>query len=108
MPRAHVNPSSVPHADLLPGSFGGFALPTSNTTYVPNQFFDVCLPHYSRGTVRIVAYMIRKTLGWCNADGEPQEKRRVISYTELERAGVARSMIHAALNEAVAGHFIKC
>ena len=89
-------------------SFGGFALPTNNTTYIPNQFFDVCLPHYSRGTIRVVAYMLRKTLGWCNADGEPQEKRRVISYRELERAGVARSMIHAALDEAVGGHFITC
>jgi hypothetical protein len=108
MSRAYVNPNSVPHRDLSPGSFGGFALPTSNTTYIPNQFFDVCLPHYSRGTVRVVAFMLRKTLGWCEADGEPQEKRRVISYGELERAGVARGMIRAALDEAVAGHFIVC
>ena len=36
-------------------AFTGFALPTSNTTYVPNQYFDVCLPHYSRGVVRLVA-----------------------------------------------------
>jgi hypothetical protein len=108
MPRLPNDRQHEQHPDGASVNFGGFALPRSNTTYVPNQFFDVCLPHYSRGTVRIVAYMIRKTLGWCDADGEPQEKRRVISYTELERAGVARSMIHAALNEAVGGHFIKC
>ena len=52
--------------------FTGFALPTSNTTYTPNQFFDVCLPHYPRGVVRLVAFMIRKTLGWCDEHGHPQ------------------------------------
>ena len=108
MSRAHGYLKSVSHPDLLPGGFGGFALPTSNTTYVPNQFFDVCLPHHSRGTVRVVAYMLRKTLGWCDADGEPQEKRRVISYGELEKAGVSRDMISAALKDAVDAHFIRC
>jgi hypothetical protein len=88
--------------------FVGFAAPTSNTTYVPNQFFDVCLPHYSRGTVRVVAFMIRKSLGWCDANGEPQEKRRVVSYAEFEKVGVSRDMIRRALDEASAGHFIHC
>jgi hypothetical protein len=89
--------------------FRGFALPTSNTTYTPNQFFDVCLPHCSRGAVRLVAYMIRKTLGWCDAEGKPQAERFSVSYSELEsRAGISRDMIHSALNEAIAGHFIRC
>ncbi len=41
--------------------FTGYPAPTSNTTYTPNQFFDVVLRHSSRGCVRLVAYMIRKT-----------------------------------------------
>ncbi len=90
------------------GSFSGFAAPASNTTYLPNQFFDVCLPHSSRGVVRIVAYMLRKTLGWCDANGEPQDKRRVVSYSELEGVGLARGMIRKALDEAVASHFLTC
>ena len=55
-------------------TFTGFASPTSNTTYTPNQFFDVCLPNHSRGVVRLVGYMIRRTLGWCDANGNPQHE----------------------------------
>ena len=65
-----------------PTRFAGFALPTSNTTYTPNQFFDVCLPHQSRGVVRLVGYMIRKTLGWCDAHGNPQEQIIPVSYQD--------------------------
>lgn len=89
--------------------FAGFALPTSNTTYTPNQFFDVCLPHCSRGVVRLVGYMIRKTLGWCDSEGNPQHETVAVSYRELERnAGVSHSMVRQALVEAEAGGFIRC
>jgi hypothetical protein len=88
--------------------FRGFALPTSNTTYTPNQFFDVCLPHHSRGCVRLVAFLIRKTLGWCDADGNPQTERHLVSYADLEGAGINRDMIHAAIDEAIRYHFIRC
>lgn len=90
-------------------AFTGFLPPTSNTTYTPNQFFDVCLPHASRGTLRLVAYMIRKTLGWCDANGNPQESQIRVSYQALvDHAGISREMIRSALNEAIAGHFIRC
>jgi hypothetical protein len=90
-------------------AFAGFALPTSNTTYVPNQFFDVCLPHSSRGVVRLVGYLIRKTLGWCDEEGRPREEVHAVSYSDLiERAGVSRDMIRSAVDEAVQAHFIRC
>lgn len=89
--------------------FAGFAAPTSNTTFAPNQFFDACLPYYSRGVVRLVAYLIRKTLGWCDTQGNPQEEQISVSYRELiTKVGISRDMIRQALNEAVAGHFIEC
>src|SRR2546421_5359202 len=88
--------------------FAGFALPTTNTTYTPNQFFDVCLPHSSRGVVRLVAFMLRKTLGWCDANGLPQAEQHTVSYADLERAGISREMIRQALTEAIEGHFIRC
>jgi hypothetical protein len=89
--------------------FAGFAAPTSNTTFAPNQFFDACLPYHSRGVVRLVAYLIRKTLGWCDTQGNPQEEQISVSYRELiTKAGISRDMIRQALNEAVAGHFIEC
>lgn len=69
---------------------GGFHPPTSNTTYTPNQFFDVCLPNCSRGTLRLIGFMLRKTLGWCDANGNPQREQILISYNELIKySGIA-------------------
>ncbi len=97
------------HLESRDSRFAGFALPTSNTTYVPNQFFDVCLPHCSRGAVRLVGYLIRKTLGWCDAQGRPRAEVHAVSYAELiDRAGISRDMIRAAIDEALAGHFVRC
>ncbi len=88
--------------------FSGFALPTSNTTYTPNQFFDICMRNYSRGVVRLVAYLLRKTLGWSDRHGNPQAERHAVSYSELQAAGISRDMIRLALDEAINAHFIRC
>jgi len=100
--------SIAPVKNQNTATFAGFALPTSNTTYTPNQFFDVCLPHSSRGVVRLVGYLIRKTLGWCDAEGRPQTERHAVSYEDLERAGISRDMIRLAIDQAVEAHFITC
>jgi hypothetical protein len=90
-------------------TFAGFQPPTSNTTYTPNQFFDVCLPHASQGCLRVVAYLIRRTLGWCDALGNPQRERIEVSHRELERrAGISHAVIRGALDEAIAKHFVEC
>ncbi len=107
----HDNPAVVSlSSGAKPGRvFSGFAAPTSNTTFTPNQFFDACLPYHSRGVVRLVAYLIRKTLGWCDREGNPQEEEIAVSYRELiDKAGISRDMVRQALDEAVAGHFIEC
>jgi len=89
--------------------FGGFATPTSNTSYIPNQFFDVCLRHRSRGCVRVVAYLLRQTLGWSDSQGRPLRERFTFSYaTLIKDAGVGRDSIRAALAEAEQFHFIRC
>jgi hypothetical protein len=89
--------------------FPGFAAPTSNTTYTPNQFFDVCVPHYSRGVVRLIAFLIRQALGWCDTEGNPRHERIRVSYRELvSRAGIARSEIRKTLDAALQGGFIEC
>lgn len=92
-----------------PEGWNGYLPPTSSTTYTPNQFFDVVLPHSSRGVVRLVAYLIRKTLGWSDAQGRPQEPLVKVSYRELERkAGIAQSKLRQALQEAVDARFLSC
>ena len=52
-----------------PTPFQGFEPLTANFIYCPNQFFDVCLPHCSRGAVRFVAYLLLRTLGWRDENG---------------------------------------
>jgi hypothetical protein len=91
-----------------PQSFQGFALPTSNTLYCPNQFFDVCLPHSSRGCVRLVGYLLRQTLGWSDPEGKPLKTSHSLSYSQLEEAGISRDQIRPAIAEAVAARFIRC
>lgn len=90
-------------------AFKGYAPPTSSTTYTPNQFFDVVLPHASRGCLRLVAYLIRKTLGWSDEQGNPQNPEAHVSYNELiERAGISRGAIKEAIQEALDKRFIQC
>lgn len=89
--------------------FAGFRHLSANFTYTPNQFFDVCLPNYSRGVIRLVAYMIRQTLGYCDPDGRTQVQRVSVSYRELEEnAGIGHSAIRQAIDEAVTGNFLRC
>jgi len=102
----HVKNDS--HIGSTNAVFSGYSLPTSNTTYTPNQFFDLCLPYSSRGCVRLVSYMLRKTLGWSDSNGNPQEPITTISYSRLIRdAGISRGGISKAINEAIEKRFIK-
>lgn len=89
------------------GEFRGFEPLTSNYIYCPNQFFDVCLAHHSRGVVRLVSYILRKTLGWLDEDGVPLKQHIAISYREIiTSAGVSRGAIRTAVDDAIASGFI--
>jgi hypothetical protein len=105
--RLTSNPEWLPQQKLKP-AFLGFDSPQSNTTYCPNQFFDVVLPHYSRGVVRISGYLLYKTLAWNDGDGRPFQETHAVSYRELiEKAGVSRGALKEALKEAERGNFIR-
>ena len=90
-------------------SFQGFEPLTSNYVYCPNQFLDICLKSKNRGMVRIIAYVLRQTLGWLDENGQPIHQTVKISYRDLiEKAGVSRGAIGKALKLAVASGFIEC
>lgn len=89
--------------------FRGFKLPTSSTTYTPNQFFDVVLPNASRGCLRLVAFLIRKTLGWSDEHGNPVNEQTHVSYRELiDDAGISRGAIKDAIDEAIEKRYVEC
>lgn len=89
--------------------FSGYPAPTSNYTYTPNQYFDVLLPHFSRGAVRLSAYIIRKSLGWCDQQGKPQEAQVYITHNiAIREANVGRDAVRQAINELIDGRVIIC
>jgi len=90
--------------------FEGFKLPQSNTTYTPNQFFDLVLRDAkTTGIVRAVAYVLRKTLGWSNPDGSPQETDIITDYRHLmAEAGISRAKIRESLDVCLAKNYLTC
>lgn len=59
--------------------------------------------------VRIVAYVLRQTIGWLDKDGMPINQQIKVTYRELiEKAGVSRGAIGPAIQRAVAMGFIEC
>lgn len=108
-PVSQINKQTSTEKPVAGGAFEGFQALDANFLYCPNQFFDVCLPNHSRGTVRLVAYMLRQTLGWLNEHGEPVHEQVSIPYRRLiSRAGISRGAIRAAIDEAVEAGFISC
>jgi hypothetical protein len=105
-PASKNNDGKAPSSSA---SFQGFEPLKSNYVFCPNQFFDVCLKSKSRGMVRIVAYIIRQTLGWLDENGQPINETVKVSYRDLiEKAGVSRGAIGKALQQAVACGFLEC
>ncbi|MEX1028334.1 MAG: hypothetical protein WD049_10090 [Candidatus Paceibacterota bacterium] len=89
--------------------FEGFEPITGNFVYCPNQFFDVCLPHFPRGVVRIVGYVLRRTLGFVDARGEPIAETFRLPYSELiKEAGVGHDAIRDSIDRATKAGFIVC
>ena len=107
--KDQASPTHRTELTATAGAFQGFKPPTSSTTYTPNQFFDVVLPHASRGCLRLVAYLIRKTLGWSDEHGNPQNPNAHVTYRELiDSAGISRGAIKDAIEEALGNRFIDC
>lgn len=80
----------------------------ANFIYCPNQFFDVCLRHSSRGTARLVAFTLLKTLQWLDQSGEPLETTIAVAHSQLiSEAGISKGAIKPSLEDAFAGNFLE-
>lgn len=104
--------ADLPHqiiGDESPAAFPGFPPIDANFLYCPNQFFDLCLRHSSRGGVRLVAYLLRRTLGWLDRNGQPIEQQVSVTWKELiSEAGISRGAIRSAIDDAIKARFIVC
>jgi hypothetical protein len=107
-PEAQGARLELPLAPKHP-EFEGFAPLQSNTTYCPNQFFDVVLPHFPRGVLRLVGYVIYRTFAWSDRDGRPMSEQHKVSYRELiEKAGISRGALKEAIDQAMRGNLLQC
>lgn len=93
-----------PGADV---PFKGFPDFRSNVTFTPIQFFTLVIPHASRSTIRIVAFVLRQLLGWVDRDGNVMSSELRCSYQDfIEKAGVSRDGIAEAVQEAIDSRYI--
>ena len=105
--------TSLPLAGVAPSGrtelqFRGFPEFRSNVLYCPKQFFTVVVPHSSVNCIRVVAHMLRKTLGWVDENGDPLQEQHAFSYRDLEQAaGVSHSRLGEALDDALKFNFIR-
>lgn len=97
---AHQRPDVV--------EFQGFDPLEANYVYCPNQFLDLCIPNHSRGCVRIVGYILRRTLGWLDQQGNPLTEEIRVTWNELiQNAGVSRGAIAGAVKEAIDAGYLR-
>lgn len=88
--------------------FPGFPDFRANVTFVPLQFFTAVLPYRSRGCVRLVGFMIRRLLGWVDAEGNPTcEQLRFRYRTLITEAGISRGSLADAIVEALQYRLIR-
>jgi hypothetical protein len=90
-------------------TFEGFEPLTANFVYCPNQFFDVCLPYNTRGVVRLVAYIIRQSLGFRDSNGNPIRQNISVPFQDfINKAQISRGSIVPAIKVAIENNFIVC
>lgn len=88
--------------------FRGFPEFRSNVLYCPKQFFTIVIPNSSVNCIRVVAHMLRKTLGWVDENGDPIQEQHEFSHRDLEQAaGVSHSRLNEALDDALKFNFIR-
>src|SRR5438445_666168 len=96
------SPTSNKNGSVTP--FTGFALPTSNTTYTPNQFFDQLLPQEPLAMIQVVGAIIRFSIGFANRYGH-RRQRVALSYRDIQR--YTRLASPRILSKAIRGSIAK-
>jgi hypothetical protein len=67
-----------------PNEFRGFFAGEGNRTYIPNQFFDVLLPHEPLAMIQVVGAITRFSIGFQNKFGH-RRQRVALTYRDIQR-----------------------
>ena len=87
-------------------SFAGFYSGDGHRTQIPHAFFTNVVPSETLGTIRVVAAVIRHTIGYSNQFGG-RRSDAPLSYDKLQTyTGLSRSTLATAIKDAVSKGFI--
>lgn len=86
--------------------FLGFYSGDGRRTQIPHAFFSDVLPNESLATIRVVAAVIRHTIGYSNQFGG-RRSNAPLSYTKLQQyTGFSRTALAQAIRRAVENKYI--
>ena len=72
------------------------------TTQVPNSLFDVQLPHFNLGELKVLLVIIRQTNGWIDKRTGKRKIRDRISHSQfIKKTGLSRRVISKTLQSLV-------
>jgi hypothetical protein len=70
----------------------------TNTTPVPNVFFDTQIQHLSGSAIRVYLKIIRNVLGWRDENGRPKSKDW-IAHSQFEKTGLSNRSVTNGVQE---------
>jgi len=77
----------------------------SNTTAIPNEFFDELMAKLSSSAIRVYLKIARNTFGWRDENGYPK-KRDWISHSQFSKVGISNRSVTNALDELIEKNLI--
>jgi hypothetical protein len=91
-----------------PKIFDGFFAGEGNRTYIPNEFFDICLRSETLAVVKVVGSVIRFSIGFQNQWGFRRQQTS-LAYLDMQRYAKIKDSktLAGAIRSAVASSYLK-
>lgn len=86
--------------------FKGFRSLKANFTTTPNQYFDKVVGHYHPCVERVVAILIRSTLGWEDPDTGERRLEAELALSDFVRPELSRNSARTGIAGAIDAGFI--
>jgi len=72
------------------------------TTPIPNEIFDLHLPHLSHAELRVILIVARQTLGWKDTKtGKRKERDRMTYNFLIKKTGLYRTVLSQAIQSLI-------